>query len=122
MNTNLVQHRSQPNVWEREESPGHDRERWFAALVAGACLVSGFRRRNAAGLLLAIGGGALAWWASTGYDERCVKRGRMRAFWQRQDGTPDPVGEASEESFPASDPPAWTPTTSTPAKPTLVAH
>ena len=81
MTLNLVQHRAQPSIWDHTNTTDWDTERWMAAVLAGAFLVAGFRRRSTPGLLLALGGSALAWWAAS--------------------------------TFPASDPPSWTPTTST---------
>ena len=113
MPLNLVQHRAEPNVWDQiDVRRDWDLERWLTAVAAGVFLASGLRRRGPAGLLLALGGSSLAWWASAGVDTRNQRRGQLRAALpRRRAANADPIGETSEQSFPASDAPSWTPTT-----------
>jgi len=112
MPLNLVQHRGGPSVWSgHRASAAWDIERWAASMAAAGLLVAGVRRRSAAGVLMAAAAGVLAWWAASAPEARRYRRGRLRAVWPADRATTDLVGEASEESFPASDAPSWTPTT-----------
>ena len=111
MTLNLVQHRSGPSIWDRDVAAEWDTERWLLAMMAGAFFFAGIRRGSIPGLLMAVGGASLGWWATTGLDVRQVRRAQIKQAWPQRRAAGDPVMDASEDSFPASDAPAWTPTT-----------
>ena len=115
---NLATHRDATSVWDRRGWDG-TRERlaitrWLVGAGGGALAIQGLRQRNVAGSILAGLGGSLAWWALTGEGDFSDARRWLGELYTRVTGDEhDLIARASDESFPASDAPSFTPAVGT---------
>jgi uncharacterized membrane protein len=112
---NLTTHRAPESVWDRRGWDGTREQlaitRWLLGIGGGALAIQGLRQRSVVGSLLAGVGGTVAWWALSGQGDLSGARRFLTQLAERTGRRADDlVHDASADSFPASDAPAWTPT------------
>jgi uncharacterized membrane protein len=110
---NLTVPRGDKSVWDRPALSAslsqYDQERLLAAACGSALVMSGARRGGFTGGVVAMVGTVLAMRAAMGrHDLHVARRWIEQRLTERGWVANDEVGNASEESFPASDAPAWT--------------
>ena len=110
---NITAHRAAASVWDRRGWDGTPEplaiSRWLVGIAGGVVALEGLRQRSVKGTMLAGAGTAIAWWAFTGEGDLSCVRQRLAGLVDRvAAGRADKIVDASLDSFPASDPPAYT--------------